>query len=107
MALANCATINFAVKDTGIGMSPDYLKHELFTPFSQENSFSPGIGLGLSIVQQLVSGLEGNVEVNSTVGVGTCVEVLLPLASPPRLAPDSEHSHTTDSLRGLRFCLIS
>jgi hypothetical protein len=101
-----CDYIYFAAEDTGIGMSPDYLKSELFTPFSQENSLSPGIGLGLSIVQQLVSGLEGNVEVNSTVGGGTCVEVLLPLASPPRLAPDSEHSHAADSLRGLRLCLI-
>ncbi|KAK3986457.1 putative signal transduction histidine-protein kinase [Cladorrhinum sp. PSN332] len=67
------------VEDTGLGMSSDYLKYHLFTPFSQENSHSPGMGLGLSIVQQLVSDLEGVVNVKSSVGVGTSVEVLVPL----------------------------
>jgi signal transduction histidine kinase len=36
--------------DTGRGMSMEYMKRKLYTPFAQEDSFSPGIGLGLSIV---------------------------------------------------------
>ncbi|KAK4221638.1 putative signal transduction histidine-protein kinase [Podospora fimiseda] len=71
--------ISLTVEDTGLGMSSDYLKYHIFTPFSQENSHSPGMGLGLSIVQQLVSDLEGVVNVRSSVGVGTSVEVLVPL----------------------------
>lgn len=70
--------ISFSVEDTGSGMSSDYLKYHLFTPFSQENTHSPGMGLGLSIVQQLVSDLGGIIDVKSSVGVGTKVEVLVP-----------------------------
>jgi signal transduction histidine kinase len=36
--------------DSGRGMSTEYMKRKLYTPFAQEDSFSPGIGLGLSIV---------------------------------------------------------
>lgn len=60
-------------------MSSDYLKYKLFVPFSQENTLSPGMGLGLSIVQQLARGVGGSVDVRSSVGVGTLVEVLIPL----------------------------
>ncbi|KAK4464061.1 putative signal transduction histidine-protein kinase [Cladorrhinum samala] len=70
--------ISLSVEDTGLGMSSDYLKYHLFTPFSQENSHSPGMGLGLSIVQQLVSDLDGTINVKSSVSVGTVVEVLVP-----------------------------
>jgi signal transduction histidine kinase len=38
------------VIDTGKGMSSDYLERRLFTPFSQEDPFASGVGLGLSIV---------------------------------------------------------
>ncbi len=36
--------------DTGRGMSTEYMKRKLYTPFAQEDSFAPGVGLGLSIV---------------------------------------------------------
>jgi signal transduction histidine kinase/CheY-like chemotaxis protein len=103
-----CDYIYFAVEDTGAGMSPDYLKHKLFMPFSQENSFSPGIGLGLSIVQQLVSGLGGTVDVQSTVAVGSCIEVLVPVGGEHfHVARDTEDSHAAEALRGRRLCLIT
>jgi len=67
------------VEDTGRGMSADYLKYRVFTPFSQEDSYSQGIGLGLSIVQQLTKALGGVIDIRSSVGVGTVVEVCLPV----------------------------
>jgi len=70
--------VYFSVRDTGIGMSPDYLKYHLFTPFAQENSLSPGAGLGLSIVKQIVNSLEGKLDVKSALGAGTLVTVLIP-----------------------------
>jgi signal transduction histidine kinase/ActR/RegA family two-component response regulator len=106
-----CDQVCFAVQDTGIGMSSDYLKYELFTPFSQDNSLSPGIGLGLSIVQQLVRGLRGTVEVTSSVGVGTCVKVLVPLDQGPHTPrptiADTEHSDAVAILRGRTVCLVA
>lgn len=71
--------ISFTVKDTGLGMSSDYLKYHLFTPFSQEDCNAPGMGLGLSIVQQLVRELGGIVNIKSSLGIGTVVEALVPL----------------------------
>jgi signal transduction histidine kinase/CheY-like chemotaxis protein len=71
--------ICFSVRDTGIGMSADYLKYQLFTPFAQENNLSPGTGLGLSIVNQIVKGLGGKMDVQSQIGIGTDVKVFVPL----------------------------
>lgn len=38
------------VRDTGKGISPEFMKRHLYSPFAQEDSFVPGVGLGLSIV---------------------------------------------------------
>lgn len=62
------------IKDTGIGMSEDYLKC-IFEPFMQEevgfNRNYEGIGLGLSIVKKLMDSLGGSIDVKSTKGLGT------------------------------------
>lgn len=107
--------ISFSVQDTGLGMSSDYLKYHLFTPFSQENSHSPGMGLGLSIVQQLVNDLGGFVEVYSSVGIGTCVEVLVPLnkdetdssVAVPVQPPQQLFDAHQRQLAGRTLCLIT
>jgi signal transduction histidine kinase len=84
--------ICFSVRDTGIGMSSDYLKYRLFMPFAQENTFSSGTGLGLSIVKQIVKDLGGDIEVRSRLGVGTTIRVYVPL--PPTESHSSEHATT-------------
>lgn len=38
------------IRDSGRGMSTEYIERKLYHPFAQEDSFAPGIGLGLSIV---------------------------------------------------------
>ncbi|KAI9927481.1 hypothetical protein MW887_003096 [Aspergillus wentii] len=67
------------VKDTGSGISKEYLENHIFTPFSQENPLSPGNGLGLSIVRQTIQSLGGEVNIRSTVGTGTDVSISLDL----------------------------
>jgi hypothetical protein len=67
------------VSDSGKGISQDYLRHRLFTPFAQEDSFAPGTGLGLSLVRQMAITLGGNIDVASRVGQGTTVTVTMPL----------------------------
>lgn len=67
------------VIDTGQGISEEYLKHRLYTPFAQENNLSVGAGLGLSLVQQIVSSLKGEIQVHSEVGTGTEIVVRIPL----------------------------
>ncbi len=69
------------ITDTGIGMSPEYLKH-IFEPFSQEGSDARtvyhGSGLGMSIVKALVEQMGGTIEVTSTQGVGSTFTVTIP-----------------------------
>lgn len=68
-------SITLTVKDSGIGMSNEFLHNRLFKPFSQEDSFASGSGLGLSIVDQIVKSLGGYVDVSSTRGFGTTITV--------------------------------
>ncbi|RDL35459.1 ATPase of HSP90 chaperone topoisomerase II kinase [Venustampulla echinocandica] len=73
------AMVTLTVSDTGKGISPEFLRSKLFTPFAQENALSSGTGLGLSIVKSIVHILEGDITIESEVGRGTQVRVSLPL----------------------------
>ncbi len=68
------ARIEFAVRDTGIGIPPAKLK-AIFDPFVQVDGSSTrqygGTGLGLSISSQLVRMMDGDITVESAVGKGT------------------------------------
>ena len=74
------ATFRTLIKDTGIGISKEYLPH-LFERFSREqNSAESGItgtGLGLSIVKSLVNLMDGSISVESTLHEGTTFTVTL------------------------------
>ncbi|PWY84833.1 hypothetical protein BO70DRAFT_228980 [Aspergillus heteromorphus CBS 117.55] len=70
---------HLSITDTGCGISPDFLQHQLFQPFAQESILTEGVGLGLSVVKQLVNYLGGDVEIKSDVGVGTHVDVYIPV----------------------------
>lgn len=71
--------ICLSVTDTGVGMSSDFLKYHVFTPFMQENNLSPGTGLGLSLVKSIVESLGGNISIKSRQGEGTCVTINIPI----------------------------
>jgi len=64
------------VADTGVGMSSDVVERA-FEPFFTTKGID-GSGLGLSTVYALVRQLDGHVEVDSRLGVGTTFSVLLP-----------------------------
>ncbi|KAI0261503.1 hypothetical protein BC834DRAFT_830062 [Gloeopeniophorella convolvens] len=69
--------LELAVIDTGKGISQDFLKNQLFHPFSQENPMHAGTGLGLAIVNSIVQskGVDGKVDVWSAENVGTEIKV--------------------------------
>jgi hypothetical protein len=69
------------VSDTGSGISREYLRNMLFSPFAQEDPLSPGVGLGLSIVRKLVMSLDGDIDVRSELGAGTQVDIYVPVSS--------------------------
>lgn len=63
--------------DYGIGMSSDVL-HRATDPFYSTRKEGLGTGLGLSVVESIVNSVEGRLELDSTVGTGTRVSILLP-----------------------------
>lgn len=67
------------VEDQGVGIAPEELDG-IFQPF--RGAFERGTGLGLAIVHRIVSDYGGDVHVTSQRGVGTRVEVTLPLTAP-------------------------
>jgi signal transduction histidine kinase len=70
-------SVAVAITDNGSGISEDNLTH-IFEPFfSTKGEF--GTGLGLSITRDIVEKLGGEIEVQSTMGVGTTFTVVLPL----------------------------
>ena len=68
------ASYSFYIRDTGIGMSPEFLEH-LYEPFTREQTATvsgiQGSGLGLSITKNIVDMMGGTISVTSEVGVGT------------------------------------
>ena len=69
------------VRDTGLGMSREFLSHA-FDTFSREQTSTvsgiQGAGLGLAIVKNLVDLLQGTIQIESTLGQGTAVTVRIP-----------------------------
>ena len=70
----------FEVKDTGIGMSEEYLE-VVFEPYTREQSKKgvQGTGLGMPNVKNLVGLMNGDIKIVSKKGVGTDITVTLPL----------------------------
>ena len=72
------AHYEFVIQDTGIGMSPHFLKH-IFEPFERENtstlSGSGGTGLGMAITKNTVDVMGGTIQVESQPAKGSCFTV--------------------------------
>ncbi len=77
-APAGKATYEFCIKDTGIGMSEEFVAH-IFEPFERERTSTisgiQGTGLGMAITKNIVDMMNGTIEVKSEQGVGTEVFV--------------------------------
>ena len=70
----------FRVQDTGDGMRPEQITH-LFDAFRQASSSrgQSGVGLGLAICKELVTLMEGAMDVTSILGQGSCFTCRIPL----------------------------
>jgi CheY-like chemotaxis protein len=77
------------VTDSGKGIAPGHLPH-IFEPFYTTKEVGTGTGLGLATVEGIVAQSGGRIQVDSAVGHGTTIRILLPLAPEPTIKPSSE-----------------
>jgi PAS domain S-box-containing protein len=98
------ATLEFAICDTGIGITPEKTAH-LFLPFRQADSSTTrkygGTGLGLTISQRLVRLMGGKIQVQSNPGQGSTFTFQLTLEYQPDLQDE-----TLPELKSLRALVI-
>jgi PAS domain S-box-containing protein len=90
--LNSAFSIEFAVSDTGIGVTPEQAVR-LFEPFTQADESSTrrygGTGLGLAITRHFCTMLGGSITVESAVGQGSTFRVRLPMLDPALAASHS------------------
>lgn len=98
----------FIVRDTGIGISEDYLPH-LFESFTREEKTTvnriQGTGLGLAITAKVVEMMGGTISVKSTVGEGSEFTVDLELESAEEHQAEESASEAVD-FSGCRVLLV-
>ena len=98
---ANHATYRFTIRDTGIGMSEEFLAH-LYEPYARANQTTAmpvkGTGLGMAIAMALIKKMDGTIQVDSHLGQGTTFVVELPLELDTTAAGD-EDTTVSDSTR--------
>lgn len=94
--------IRFDVRDTGIGISPDYVE-KIFESFTQAGTDVArkfgGTGLGLTISKQLVDLMNGTITVSSELGKGTQFTVIIPLTESENQTPVEDTPIIDDSMR--------
>ena len=90
-ATPGCLRLTYVVADSGIGMSPEFMK-TMYQPFSRQtdsrvNSIE-GTGLGLAITKQMVDLMDGTIDCQSEQGKGTTFTVVLDIPSADRQLDD-------------------
>ncbi len=88
--------VRFHVRDTGHGIAAEDLS-KLFVPFARLNADMLGVegtGLGLVLCQRLAEAMNGSLQVESQIGLGSTFSVELPLAPTPNATPDATQAAT-------------
>jgi len=101
-------TLGITVSDTGIGV-PEEDRARIFQPFAQVDSSRSrrvgGIGLGLSIVERVVHGLAGSIQLESTEGAGSSFKVRIPIRGEARQSSPTAGTASPQLERDCRILL--
>lgn len=97
------AKFSFVVEDNGIGMSPEFLE-TVYDPFTRSRTATTsgiqGTGLGMAIVKHLVEYMGGTINIESRLGEGTTVSVVLSFKLKKRIKNSDENLNEEVSLAG-------
>jgi PAS domain S-box-containing protein len=98
--------IEVQVEDTGLGMAKEVLERAM-DPFFTTKEVGKGTGLGLSIVYRTVKAHQGELEIQSEPGRGTCVRIRFPASeADPGTGKTSRASETGHALASLKVLLV-
>lgn len=107
----NISNLEFKCRDTGVGMSPEFIEH-IFEPFAQESGTARskfgGTGLGMSIVEKLVKKMGGTIVVDSKKEEGSTFDVIIPFEINQSKRPETkvEEQKEKPSIQGLKILLV-
>ncbi len=73
------------VRDSGVGMPPE-VSSRIFEPFFTTKAHGRGTGLGMSVIHAILANHDGQIDVASEPGRGTCITIRLPTC-PPGVRP--------------------
>jgi PAS domain S-box-containing protein len=91
--------VRITVADTGLGMPPDVLARAT-EPFYSTKPLGKGTGLGLAQVYGIAQQAGGTLRIDSEVGKGTSVHILLPATGVPAAAAEEEALRSSPTSRG-------
>jgi len=104
---SDAAVYEFRIRDTGIGMAPEFLEH-IFEPFERERTSTvsgiQGTGLGMSITKNLVKLMNGQIAVESQKGAGS--EFTLTFSFRISVPPDSRETQDSPEQHQRTGCHI-
>ena len=109
--IAETGSYEIRVKDTGIGMSPEFVKN-LFVPFERERTSTiskiQGTGLGMAITKCIIDLMGGRIEVLTEKGKGTefIITVCFPLEEPDEEMHGEQSGDITFDFNGIRALLV-
>ena len=86
--------VRLSISDSGPGIEPDIIDR-IFDPFFTTKEKGKGTGLGLAMAHSIVSSMGGTINVDSTVGLGTTFEIVLPCCP----LPENKQSSVSAPLR--------
>jgi PAS domain S-box-containing protein len=99
------AYVHLSVADTGVGMDEATLARAI-EPFFSTKGIGRGTGLGLSMVHGLASQLGGALTITSRSGLGTNVELWLPVADTPAQGTTPGIEETPEMIRAGKALLV-
>ena len=96
---------DFIIRDSGIGMSDEFMEH-IFEPFAREQTTTvsgiPGTGLGMAITKNIVDMMGGTIHVTSEIGVGSEFTISLRF----RLGSNPQKVKIIHEMEGLRALVV-